>query len=67
MTPKFYTKGLAQSKLRAITHLIAEYGIYRSRPYVMHLYDLGYSSQKIADIIGTSRQAIEQDYPREVK
>lgn len=65
MTPKVYTHNQTTKRLNSIIRSVADYGIYRSRPYVMHLYEKGYTSTQIAEIIGTSRQNIEQDYPRE--
>lgn len=65
MTPKLYSHYKTTKRLNAIVRAVADYGIYRSRPYVMELYRLGYTSQQIANLIHSSRQAVEQDYPRE--
>ena len=45
---------------------IANYYLKESTLLVNHLYGLGYSQQKVADILGVSRQAIQLKYPKEV-
>jgi len=64
MTPKLYTRNQTTKKLNSILSSIAELSKYRARPFVYHLYDKGYSSKQIAEIIGTSRQLVEHDYPK---
>jgi DNA-directed RNA polymerase specialized sigma24 family protein len=62
-----YTKHNTTKQINQILRLIAKLSKYRARPFVMHLYEKGYSSREIAQIVGTSRQAVERDYPREAK
>ena len=57
---------LYHRKLNQANKAIKEYAESRTRPLVYHLYDQGYSTTDVADILNISRQAVQKMYPKEV-
>lgn len=48
-----------------ITRQISNFYSSQTRALVHHLYEKGYSYQQVADILGVSRQAVNDAYPKE--
>ena len=64
MTDTVYSKNETNKRLSHLMREAADYGIYRARPFVSHLYEKGYTYQDIANIIHSTRQAVEHTWPK---
>jgi len=54
-----------RTQYNQILKSIADYYSSETKLLVAHLYEQGYSLQKVADILGVSRQAIDNRFPKE--
>ena len=61
---------MSQNKLRHPSDILGDLANYyrqETRKLIYHLYSKGYTVQKVADILGVTRQAVDLNYPKGVR